>query len=139
MIEKGIWWKTCLPSIMSNLCSQLDYIWNQLKLKEVSRPVEDFLDWITWGQKTHLYLGGSRNKRTWKKKAFTFCLLACYHSHWQVCVLCCWRIPLLVLDPTSSILQCRQKTSSSQGFFCDLYSLLIFALLQLNKHSFINT
>lgn len=60
--------------------------------------------WITWGEEDPPYIwatpsGGSAHKWTWKKEALGF---ACLTSCWQVHLSCCWGIPSLVLEPTSS-------------------------------------
>jgi hypothetical protein len=92
--------RTVCCSVMTNLDCQLDYIWNQLKTKQLSTPGRGFLDWIMWSGKTHFSLGHTFWwQPTWKVMEgghFCFCLLALTLT---VHLSCCWGIPLLVLEP----------------------------------------
>lgn len=65
---------------MTELGSQLDDAWSQLKPKLLGTPVMDFLDWILRAGKTlnlgHTFYGGNPHRHTGKKDAFVFCLFA---------------------------------------------------------------
>ena len=70
-----------INAVIANPDYQLEYIWNQLKPKQLITTVRDFLDWIIWSGMIHLkneprFLVGILHKSTRKKVAFAFCLLA---------------------------------------------------------------
>ena len=95
----------CLSSVTSNLGCQVDYIWNQLKLKQLDMLVLDFLSWIIWSEKT-LNLDDissvSPHKRTWKKEAFGLYLLVLTHADELVYIVLeaflCWCYNILPWD-----------------------------------------
>lgn len=73
--------------VMANLSCQTDYIWNQLKPKQLVTPVGDFLEWIIWSGKTHpksrTHLLVRLTRKDTEEGRFCFCVFAEAFLHWH--------------------------------------------------------
>lgn len=101
---------------------QINYIYNQLKLKLLGIPLRDFLYCIVCGKNSYPKsvphsLAAAHFKRHEISKHFL--LPYCPPSHWQLYLSCCWEMSSLILEPTYLRCKCRLKICNSLGIFQD--------------------